>query len=191
MSDITLHYFDLHARAETLRMIFVFAGVEFNDHRVPFEDWANLKGNNFAEFGQLPVLEIDGEKLVQSQSMVRYVCQKYGYYPSDLKEVYQVESICDLKEDLFRGLIPLIFKKETENLEKYYSESAPHILAYLNKRLEKNNDGNGFFVGDGVSMADFQAFEIVYDYFLAPNRKEKYEQHRLYEVKQQNCQTSI
>lgn len=175
MSGITLHYFDVHARAEPLRLIFAYAGVEYTDHKISFEEWGTLKASNFAEFGQLPCLDIDGERLVQSQSMVRYVAQKFGFYPSDIKEIYQVESICDLKEDIYRGLVPNLYTNNVEGLEKFMTETAPQALGFLNKRLEKNHNGEGFFVGDRISMADFQVFQIVHDYFLASNRKDKYE----------------
>ena len=175
MSEITLHYFDVLARGEPLRIILTYAGVEFTDHRIPFEEWGALKTSNFAEFGQLPALDIDGERLVQSQSMVRYVSQKYGFYPSDIKEIYQVESICDLKEDIYNALVTNLYKNNVEALEKFATETAPQVLGYLNKRLEKNHDGEGFFVGDRITIADFQVFQIVHDYFLAPNHKEKHE----------------
>jgi glutathione S-transferase len=175
MSEITLHYFDCYARGETVRIIFAYAGVEYTDHRVSDEEWINLKANNFTEFGQLPALDIDGERLVQSHSIVRYVGQKYGFYPSDIKESYQVESICDLKEDIYLGLVPNIYNINPEGVEKFITESAPRVLGYLNKRLEKNHGGEGFFVGDRITIADFEVFQIVYDYFLVPNYKEKYE----------------
>jgi glutathione S-transferase len=173
MSAITLHYFDVHARGEPVRLIFAYAGVEFTDHKVPFEEWGALKASNFAEFGQLPVLDIDGERLVQSQSIVRYVGQKYGYYPSDIKEVYQVESIGDLKEDIYRAIVPNLYANNAEGIEKFYNETAPQVLGFLEKRLEKNHNGEGFFVGDSISLADFLVFQIVHDYFLASNRKDK------------------
>ena len=37
-------------------------------------------------FGQVPLLEIDGLKLVQTNSIVRYIGDKAGFIPGDLDE---------------------------------------------------------------------------------------------------------
>jgi hypothetical protein len=74
---MSLPYFNLHARGETIRMILHYHVVHFNERNFTFEEW-------------IPVLEIDGERLVQSRSIVRYLCQKYGYYPSNPKKIYEV-----------------------------------------------------------------------------------------------------
>ena len=36
------------------------------------------------QFGQVPLLEIDGLKLVQTNSIVRYIGDKAGFIPEDL-----------------------------------------------------------------------------------------------------------
>ena len=177
MSDITLHYFPLHGRGECIRMVFNYHGVPFNDHLIQFQEWPQVKMSGLAEFGQLPVLEIDGERMIQSKSVVRYVCQKYGYYPSNIKDAYLVESICDLKEDVLSLLAPLMFKKQVEDVQKWYNESAPIFLRQVERRLENNHGGNGFIVGNSVSMADFQIFQLVHDYFLKKGFEEQVAQH--------------
>ena len=53
-------YFDLFARAEPIRMALWKAGVEFEDNRVAGADFMALKTSGELEFGQLPMLEIDG-----------------------------------------------------------------------------------------------------------------------------------
>lgn len=62
---IKLHYFDCYGRAEPIRMLLTYAGVEFEDVRNTFESWAEIqKQKDYMvkyEYGQVPVLEIDGE----------------------------------------------------------------------------------------------------------------------------------
>ncbi|KAF0988702.1 hypothetical protein HZS_2626 [Henneguya salminicola] len=41
----TLHYFDMRARGELIRLIFHYKGVDFKDNRVPFEEWDDFKKN--------------------------------------------------------------------------------------------------------------------------------------------------
>lgn len=175
MSEITLHYFNLHARGEAIRMIFHYHGVQFNERSITFEEWPAMKTTGFSEFAQLPVLEIDGERLVQSQAIVRYICQKYGYYPSDPKKIYQVESLCDLKEDFFRSLVPLICHGDPQGVDKWYAEQGPQFLQHFERRLAQTHEGKKFLICNYPSMADFHVFQAVYDYFLSPTRREKYE----------------
>ena len=43
MAEYVLRYFDWRARAETSRMLFALAGVEFEDVRISAEDWPAAK----------------------------------------------------------------------------------------------------------------------------------------------------
>ena len=54
MVKYTLFYFDARGRAETARMLFKLAGVEFTDERYSQENWPKVKGcqylNLFIQF---------------------------------------------------------------------------------------------------------------------------------------------
>jgi glutathione S-transferase len=163
MAEITLHYFDLYARGEAIRQIFVYHGTQFTDHRIQFPDWPAIKQSGLAEFGQLPVVEIDGLKLVQSRSIIRYLSQKFGYYPDNIQDVYWVESLCDYKEDMVSEAGKVFFSKDPEAIAKLYSEKFPVWLAHLEARLVRNNGGDGWFVGNSVTRADFEIFQIIWD----------------------------
>lgn len=175
MSGITLHYFDVYSRGEPIRIILNYHGVQFTDHLIGFEEWPQLKTSGFSEFDQMPVLEIDGERLVQSQAIVRYLCQKYGYYPSDPKMIYKVESLCDLKEDLYKSLVVKLYHGDTEGVDKWYVEQAPQFLANFERRLAQHREGRSFFICNYPTMADFHIFESIYNHFLRPSKREKYE----------------
>jgi glutathione S-transferase len=174
MAAVTLHYFDLYARGELIRMILTYHGVDFVDHRVTMDEWSTLRTSGLAEFGQLPVLEIDGLKLVESRSISRYLCQKFGYYPSDPVDVYWVESLCDLKEDIFSSVAKTAWGTDTEALEKVYKEDIPWWLEKIEARLVRNQGGDGWFVGNDISRADFEIFQLVWDGILRPGLKEKF-----------------
>lgn len=171
---ITLHYFDLYARGEVTRMIMHYQGAEFTDHRIAFEEWPALRESGFSEFSELPVLEIDGLRLVQSHSINRFLCQKFGLLPASPIEEYYAESLCDLKEDIYRHFAQLTFAKDHEAIEKEMNESMPVWLKMIEKRLEKNKQGNGWFVGENVTIADFEVFQLVHDYILREGPSEKY-----------------
>ena len=78
--SVTLHYFDLYGRGEIFRMLFSYLKVNYTDHRVEFSEWPSVKTSTLCEFGVLPVLDINGKRLAQTRSILRYVCQVYYLY---------------------------------------------------------------------------------------------------------------
>mgnify|MGYP001049660934 FL=1 len=173
--DITLHYFDVHAKGEAIRMMFHYIGVAFNDHKIDFDEWPAVKASGLCEFKQLPCLEIEGQKLVQSNSILRYLCRKYDLYSTDPFKAYLIESVCDLKEDLYKSLYKYFADKDFEGMDNWVSETLPQKLELLENRLKQNKDGKGWFVGEKVTMADVQVFQFLYDYMLSPLKKPKFE----------------
>lgn len=173
MSLPTLHYFEAHGRLESTRMLLKGLGFDFNDHQYTQEDWASIKFSGEFEFDQMPMLEIDGYKLVQSRSIERYIAMKYGMYPSDPYEVYLVESIIDLKFDVYIQLLEykLVLKDEVGYLN-FLENKMPRYLKMIQKRLEDNHGGDGFFVGESATVADFSIFQFLHDWLLRPGHKE-------------------
>lgn len=172
--SVTLHYFDLYGRGEVFRMIFTYLKVSYTDHRVEFSEWPTLKTSPLCEFGVLPVLDINGRRLAQTRSIMRYVCQVYYLYPTrtSLKDIYLTESVCDLIDDLRTPLITLIFNKDADGIAKHYDSNIEAGLEMLETRLANNPANSGFFLGGAVSMSDFAVFEFLWDYFLMPQKRE-------------------
>lgn len=171
---ITFHYFDVYGKGETARIILYYHGISFVDHRVQQQDWPALQSSGLAEFGALPVLEMDGHKMVESRAIARYLCRKFGYYPKALADLYMVESIIDLKEDVIDTIFPLFFKKDMEAINKVYTEDMPYWLKKMEDRLRRNG-GDGWFVGKTVTLADFEIFILIWDYFMRPEMAGNYE----------------
>ena len=180
MAGITLHYFDVHARGECIKMIMRYYGMVYSDHLIDFmQEWPKLKTEGFTEFGQVPRLDIDGMQMVQSYAIYRYLCQKNGAYPTDPYEIYLVESICNLRDDIYNSLNPNFYSLYTtgnwEGVDNWYRDNMPRMLKMVERRLIENGQQGHFFVGSKVTMADFVMFQLGYDHFLRPNLKEKFE----------------
>merc|ERR1712045_637536 len=73
---IKLTYFNAEGRAELTRMILAQAGVEFEDVRLTREEWAAMKPTS--PWNQLPLLEYDGKKMVQSIAIARFLLESMG-----------------------------------------------------------------------------------------------------------------
>lgn len=164
---VTFHYFNVYLRGEVVRMLLAYLDIKFTDNRINPPDWGRLKTSGKYEFQQLPMLEIDGRCLVQKGSIMRYVCQRNGLYPAktNLKDIYFVESACDLVADFLNPLYSFLFMKNMQGVADHYSSKAPAFLQALEKRLNRNNGGRGFFVGSTCTMADITVFGALWDLF--------------------------
>ena len=97
--------FPLPGRAEKVRLAFVLGGVEFEDVRVPPADWPALKPNT--PYGQVPILEIDGAVMGQSEAMLRYAGQLTpSLYPEGKR--LEIDELLGLIADCDRAWIPAI-----------------------------------------------------------------------------------
>ena len=80
MPTYKLTYFDFDGgRAEPVRIAFHAAGIAFEDDRISFQEFGEMRGST--RFNAVPVLEIDGEAITQTNAMCRYVGRMAGLYP--------------------------------------------------------------------------------------------------------------
>ncbi|XP_070548577.1 S-crystallin 4-like isoform X2 [Ptychodera flava] len=162
MPQYRLMYFNIRARAETSRMIFAAAGVEYEDVRVAREQWPAEKASGKYPFGQMPCLEIDGKfTLAQSRAIGRYLANEYGLAGKDNLEKAKVDMVIYVCEDIYVGVRNIFFEKdETKKAEMKadFVVKADSILAALEKLLIANNGGNGYLVGDSLTWADLEFF---------------------------------
>uniref|UniRef100_A0A0M3HW22 Glutathione S-transferase 1 n=1 Tax=Ascaris lumbricoides TaxID=6252 RepID=A0A0M3HW22_ASCLU len=157
MSQHKLTYFNIRGLGEGARLIFHQAGVEFEDNRLSREDWPSLKPST--PFGQLPLLEVDGEVLAQSTAIFRYLGRKFGLAGKTPMEEAQVDSIFDTYKDFIAEVRPY-FLVAGENYpgdkEKLLKELVIPAREKHFPGLEKflNKSGSGYLVGDSVTWAD-------------------------------------
>ena len=82
MNKMTLTYFDIDGgRAEPVRLAMSIAAIDFDDERFPFSEFPAIRERT--PLRQVPVLTVNGEKITQSNSILRYVGKLAGLYPAD------------------------------------------------------------------------------------------------------------
>jgi glutathione S-transferase len=175
MSVNKLHYFGGRGRGEVIRFLLHSNGVQYEETNFTFASWPEAKATGIYEFGQIPMLEIDGHRLVTSTSIERYVAKKFGLYPEDAYLSYLVDSIVDFKNDVFTKIVQFMFvKKDMEGLAAWFAHDVKASLAIFEARLVSNHGGDGFFVGEHKTLADYEVFEFIYDiFFLAGQEARK------------------
>lgn len=134
-----LHYFNIRGLAEPIRYLFKYGGVEFEDIRIERENWPNMKES--MPLKQMPVLDIDGERVYQSVAISRYLGNKFGLAGKDAWENLQIDIVVDTFTDL-RTKISAVFQasesQKEELLKKLKEEILPFFLGKLNEFAEKN-----------------------------------------------------
>ncbi|XP_061478932.1 glutathione S-transferase-like isoform X2 [Rhineura floridana] len=82
-----LYYTQERGRMESIYWLLAAAGVEFEERFVETrEDLEKLRNDGFLLFQQVPMVEIDGVKMVQSRAILHYIAEKHNLYGKDLKE---------------------------------------------------------------------------------------------------------
>nr|AGJ98458.1 glutathione-S-transferase [Sepiella maindroni] len=159
MAKYTLNYFTLKGRAEFSRILFAAHGQEFIDHRIEFSDWPNHKQNMHSK--ALPVLEIDGKIFIsQSVAIARYLAHEFGLGGKTSLETARIDEIAECLQDIFNDKVKIKFAQEgaKEAAEKNYEKTCNRLLPFLEEILSSNKGGDGYFVGDSMTMADLHCF---------------------------------
>jgi len=164
MPSYQLSYFPARGRAELTRLLFIQAGVKFEDVRIAFDEFKELKAGGKLPFGQLPTLETDGMVLSQSGAIARFVADQVGLAPSTAAEQAQADMIIEGVKDLHEKLAKIRWEqdeeKKKEMKKEMFEKTLPTQLGYFEKLLKSNNDGKGYFFGDKLTYADLGVFDL-------------------------------
>ena len=97
MSQLKLTYFNFHGgRGEPTRLALHMGGVAFEDHRFGFADFPEIRKS--APLGQVPVLEVDGVRVTQSDAITRYAGKLAGLYPTDALQALLCDEVMQAVE---------------------------------------------------------------------------------------------
>jgi len=140
-------------------MLFVLAGVEYEDHRIELpgeaEAWKEFKPKT--PFGGLPLLEVDGKVFCQSVAIARYLGNKFGFTGKTDLDKLQADMIVDCIVDLCNQLGAIGEERDETKKQELWKAFEPKLdkhLENLEMMLAANNGGNGFFVGDSITWVD-------------------------------------
>lgn len=159
-----LHYFNGRGRMECIRWLLAAAGVEFEEKFIEQpEDLDKLKNDGSLMFQQVPMVEIDGIKLVQTRAILNYVATKYNLYGKDMKERALIdmysEGVADLGEMIL--LLPLCPPDQKDaKIAQIKQSTTNRYLPAFEKVLKSH--GQDYLVGNKLSKADIHLVELLY-----------------------------
>ena len=180
MTDkIKLIYFDLPGRGEQIRCLLRHAKVPFEDYRIPMDKWPAEKANGKFEYGQIPVIEINGKMYSQSPAIMHLLAVKYGYMPADLEQQYHVINVYNAGLDVINAFAKWSYQtkdpKEKEDLKKdYFEKLVPFMFGKFEERL-KEQKNKLVMVGEKISYADFAFAGLAKAEFMTPTNASLYE----------------
>ena len=156
MTHYRLSYFDIDGgRAEPVRIALHAAGVPFEDHRLSFQEFGATRHG--LRFTCVPVLEIDGEPVTQSNALARYAGKLAGLYPDDpIQALYCDEAMGAVEDVTFH--VGSTMRLQGEELlaarTKLVEGWLPIYLRGLGELLER---GGGEYFADGrLTVADLK-----------------------------------
>ena len=161
MPKLVLTYFDFDGgRGEAARLTMHLAGIAFEDKRIAGNDWPALRDKT--PFQAMPVLEVDGKTITQSNTINRYLGKLAGLYAKDDWQAALVDEVMDAVEDIStkiantRGLEGEAKKKAREALA---AGPIPRFLQQIDARLKAG--GGEWFVERRLTVADLKCFMWV------------------------------
>jgi len=161
MPHYKLIYFDIRGLAEPIRLTFAQAGVDFEDERLKHDDWPKHKET--MPFGQLPVLEVDGKRLTQSMSILRYIGRKYGVEADDEWDRAVGDELATSWLDMFSRSASAWAEQDKELRKQKFNQVIEEFvkprLRIINDRLSHST--HGFIAGSKVTWADFAMYNTM------------------------------
>ncbi|NXN17576.1 GSTA3 transferase, partial [Indicator maculatus] len=156
-----LYYFDGRGRMESIRWLLAAAGVEFEEEFFETrEQYEKLLQGGSLMFQQVPMVEIDGIKMVHTRAILSYIAAKYNLYGKDLKERALIDMYVGGTDDLMMLILVFPFLSD-EDKEKQLAVIVQKATSRYFPVYEKVLKGQNFLVGNNFSWADVHLLEAI------------------------------
>ena len=161
---MAFHYFQGKGLGEQVRLMLWEAGVQYEERYVDTKEKLEaLRANNDLLFQQLPLLEIDGLKLVQSSAIVRYIARKHNLYGKSAADHVHCDMLADGIKDMLGKLAGYPFQTDKEAFKAQIKPLIPRYLKCFTNYLCRNNNQEmkGFLLGDTITFVDITLFDVL------------------------------
>lgn len=161
MPQLKLSYFDIPGgRGEPARMALEMAAIPYEDDRIPWSEWTGRKAK--MPYGAVPVLEVDGKQLAQSNAINRYVGKLAGLYPEDPWQAALCDELMECAEEL-GARVAATAGLRADALRSARLEMANGVItAFLAQfELRLAQAGGRWFCDGRLTMADLRVVMLL------------------------------
>jgi len=161
LATFKLTYFDFDGgRGEPIRIALHAAGIEFDDVRLTFPQFGEVRSK--LRFSSLPVAEIDGVTVTQSNALLRYVGKQANLYPADARQAMYCDEVMDALEDLTHYIVPTFGMQGDELKSARQKLVDGWMTTYVRGLGELLTRGGGKYFSDSrLTVADLKAFLVT------------------------------
>lgn len=179
-----LTYFQVMAKGLGPALVCELSGLPWvgpRDTGFTREEWPTLKASGKCPFGQLPILEIDGQNIGQSIAIVNYIGKRAGMEGQDSIEFAMSQALLAEGEDLYNALQkfqPTIYvnlgevgrdgmtvKGSRSAHAKFWKEWVPEQL----EKLEALLGGKPSFTSQGQTVGELYLWAMLHQMRLCNN----------------------
>lgn len=159
MPKLRFTYFDIKgSRGQVARLALDYAGIAFEDVRLPFKEFVATKDS--FPFGAVPILEVDGQVIAQSNGINRYVGKLCELYPTDPLQAALCDEIMSAVEDILQKGQRTLYIKDPEEKKKAREELAQGPITFFLQRIAARLEdrGSDYFADNRLTVADLKVF---------------------------------
>lgn len=168
---IKLTYFDFKGLGEAIRLSLYVSNIPFEDDRISYAEVSKRRSS--LPYGQVPVLEVDGNIYGQSNAILRWSGRQGQLYPDALQ--LQCDGVLGCMEDINKSLSPLWYGHVLgrcpgtgEKLVQLTEEQQEATVKHLNEdvlpgyfsMLERQLGSNQYFCGSALTIADLKWYVV-------------------------------
>ncbi|XP_051880538.1 glutathione S-transferase, alpha tandem duplicate 1 [Pristis pectinata] len=162
MSKPKLYYFNGRGKMESIRWLLAAAGVEFDEVFLETrEQYEQLLKDGALLFEQVPMVEVDGMKLVQTNAILNYFAAKHNLNGNDIHE----RALIDMYSEGAKDLMTLVMRhpflpaaEKDSNLAQMENKAKNRYFPAFEKSI---NQQTGYMVGNQLTIADLQVLEAI------------------------------
>ncbi|KAG7378755.1 hypothetical protein PHYPSEUDO_009529 [Phytophthora pseudosyringae] len=164
LPKLKLTYFSIAGRAEPIRLALFIGGIDFQDIRLSYEEYENVKLK--LPFNQLPVLEVDDEPVSQSLAILRFAGTLSGLYPTtDALAAFHVDEVLVLIDEMFNSpeWRATVSERDPKKLEEMREGLSKGIILKTLEFLEKRVVAfKGLYAtGSELTVADLAIYAVI------------------------------
>eukprot|EP00056_Hartaetosiga_gracilis_P018476 m.10966 g.10966 ORF g.10966 m.10966 type:complete len:213 (-) comp6777_c0_seq1:159-797(-) len=165
-----LYYFEgRRGDAEAIRMMFKEGGIDFDDVGVSEDQFQEMDAAGDLLFGQLPMVDFDGFKIVEQPAILEHIAQltdekggKNKYLGENENERSTARSLCSAARQIRRELLHMLQVGSVEAKKDFKDRVIPFWFTSIDALAVSSGDEDQG-LGDGVhfTFGDLAIFEVL------------------------------